>query len=272
VGAGAVDGAVVLGDVIVEGPGAEGVGHLFVGGPEFLVGVAFFNKGVFRGVVAEEIEVGVGEVGLEADRFGHPGGLEGVEHVLPGVHAAPADFAFGGDALPMIDGDFAGALEGVGDKLGVAGGVFGPVVGAPGSVDADDAGLAHAVVIKELGDAGGLFNREDEIVTILLGAEGGASDGAGPDGGDEGSDLEPVARDLVRHLLEGVVGEVGIGVGVEDEQIHAVEFLALDFGGDGELEHVVERDRWVVGAVFFSDEAGPHRVMEGEFAHSRVLR
>ena len=81
--AGAVDAAVVLGDVEVDGPRAEGVGHFFVGGPEICVGVAWLEEGVFRGVVAEEVEVGVCEVGLEADGFGHAGGFEGVEHGFP---------------------------------------------------------------------------------------------------------------------------------------------------------------------------------------------
>ncbi len=81
--AGAVDAAVVLGDVEVDGPRAEGVGHFFVGGPKIGVGVAWLEEGVFRGVVAEEVEVGVGEVGLEADGFGHAGGFEGIEHGFP---------------------------------------------------------------------------------------------------------------------------------------------------------------------------------------------
>lgn len=79
----AMDSTVVLGDVEVDGPRAEGVGHFFVGGPEICVGVAWLEEGVFRGVVAEEVEVGVSEVCLEADGFGHAGGFEGVEHGFP---------------------------------------------------------------------------------------------------------------------------------------------------------------------------------------------
>ena len=40
VAAGAVHGAVVLGDVKIDRPRPQGVGHFFVGGPEFGVAVA----------------------------------------------------------------------------------------------------------------------------------------------------------------------------------------------------------------------------------------
>ena len=50
VGAGAVNGAVVLGDAEIDGPRAQGVGHGLVGGPEFVLGAAFLGQGGFGGV------------------------------------------------------------------------------------------------------------------------------------------------------------------------------------------------------------------------------
>ena len=61
---------------------------------------------MLRGVVAEQVEIGVGHVGLEADRLGHVDGFEQIDHVAPGVHAGPANFAFGGQAFAVIAGDF----------------------------------------------------------------------------------------------------------------------------------------------------------------------
>ena len=99
--AGAVDGAVVLGDVEVDRPGAQRVGHLLVGGVKFRLRVAFLEQRVLRGVVAEEVEIGVREVRLEADALRHADRLQQVQHVLPGMHAGPADFAFGGETLAV---------------------------------------------------------------------------------------------------------------------------------------------------------------------------
>jgi hypothetical protein len=49
-----------------------------------------------------------------------------------------------------------------------------------------------------------------------------------------------------------VSGGVGVGVRVEKEQVDAVELAAVDFGGNGEFEHAVERDGRVVGSGFFA--------------------
>ena len=83
VSAGTVDGAVVLGDVEVDGPRAELADHGAVGGPEFFVGMIFFDEGILGGIVTEEIEVSVGKIGLKADGFGEADGFEEVEGVLP---------------------------------------------------------------------------------------------------------------------------------------------------------------------------------------------
>ena len=166
--AASVDGAVVLGDVEVDGPGAEFVDHGAVGGPEFFVGVIFFDEGMLGGVVAEEVEVGVGEVGLEADGFGEADGFEEVERVLPGMDGSPADFAFHGEALSVVGCDGGGALDGVGRKGGVGGGVLGPIFDGSGGVDADGAVVADAVGFEDIGDAAGFFDGEDEVIAVVL--------------------------------------------------------------------------------------------------------
>ncbi len=240
VGAGAVDRAVVLGDVEVDGPGSELVDHGAVGGPEFFPGVSFFDEGVLGGIVAEEIEIGVGKVGLEADGFGEADGFEEVEGVFPGMDAAPADFAFHGEAFTIVGCDGGGALDGVGSESGVAGGVLGPVFNPSGGVDADGSVFADAVGVEDFSDAAGFFDGEDEVVAVALRAEGGTTDGAFPDGGDEGSDFEIFGGDEVGDLFQVVLGGVGVGVGVEEEVIDAIVFLSVDFGVGGEFEHALE--------------------------------
>ena len=50
-------------------------------------------------------------------------------------------------------------------------------------------------------------------------------------------------------------------MGMENEEIHAIEFATVDLGGNGQFEHVLKRDRRMVGAGFFADETGPHCVV-----------
>ncbi len=203
----------------------------------------------------------MGQVGLETDRLGHAGGLEGVDHVLPGMHAAPADLALGGESLAVVGGHPAGFAEGLGDPGGVAGGVLGPVLDAVGGVDADDPAIAGTVVVHDFRDAAGLFDGEDEVPAVLLGAEGRATHRSRPDGSDEGTDFQAVSGDLVAEGLEVVLGAVDVHVRAEEPEVDPVVFLAVGLGIDGKFEHAVETDGRVVGVGFLADHAGPHGVV-----------
>jgi hypothetical protein len=131
-----------------------------------------------------------------------------------------------------------------------------------GGIDADDAVLTDAVLVEELGDAAGLLDREEELLLLFVGAHRGITHRAAPDRSHERADLQALGGDEVRHLLEVVLGDVGVGVRVEQEQVDAVELMAVDVGGDGHVEHALEGDRRVVGVGLLADEAGPHRVVQ----------
>ena len=60
---------------------------------------------VFRRVVAQQVEQRVGHVGLKAERLGPVDHFQKLHHPPPTVHAAPADFSFGGQPLAEILGD-----------------------------------------------------------------------------------------------------------------------------------------------------------------------
>ena len=182
VGAGAVDGAVVLGDVEIQRPGAQGVGHDLVGGPEFVVAVAFLEEGGLGGVVAHEVEIGVGEIRLETDDAGHGGGLQSVHCGFPRVEAAPAYFTFRRDALTELLGDLSGFAECLGDPGGVAGDILCEIGGAACGIDTDDARLADTMLVEDFRDAAGLLHGEDKIFGILIGAKSRAADRSRPDG------------------------------------------------------------------------------------------
>ena len=84
--------------------------------------------------------------------------------------------------------------------------------------------------------------------------------------GQTGATSEPTLRPWLAMwsaiALDVVVRGIGIGVRVEEEEIHAVELAAVHLGGGGEFEHVFERDRRMVGAGFLADETGPHGVVK----------
>ena len=253
VGTGAMHGAVVLGDVEIEGPRAQRVGHGGVSGPKLVFGVAFLEKSGFRGVVAHQIEIGVGEVGLETDDFRHASRFESVEHGLPRVQATPTDFTFGGKALAVLLGDFSGFAEGLGDLFRVADGVLRPIGHGTGGVDADDAVFADAVFIENLRNAAGFLDSQHKFAARFAIAHGGVADGARPDRRDQRADLEIVAGDEVGHFPDVGFRGVRVGVGMKQEGVDAFEFATVHLGGDGEFEHVFERNRRVIGAGFLAD-------------------
>ena len=211
------------------------------------------------GVFAERVEERVRHVGLEADDFGHVHGLEEVHHVFPAVHAAPADFAFGGEAFTGVFGDLTGFAEGLGDEFGDALGIGVPGFDAGGAVDADDAIGAHAEVAEFFGDADGFADVVDPV-----GARGGVTAGGGiePHGSDDGADDEALGFDLGGEGFDAVVGDVDVGVWIVKEQVYAVELDAADFGFGGHVEHRVEIDKRLGAGAAFADETGPGSVVE----------
>ena len=61
-------------------------------------------------VVAHQVQIGVGEVGLETNSLWHPDFFQQVQNVFPRVHTCPADFAFGCQSFAMVLGDFCGGF------------------------------------------------------------------------------------------------------------------------------------------------------------------
>ena len=111
---------------------------------------------MFGCVVAHQVEIGVRQVGLEAERLRHADFFQQVEHVLPAVHAGPADLTFGGQAFAMVGCDLGCFAESVGDLGRVGFGIGPPFLDAElGRVDANAAILPHAVFVEDLGDATG---------------------------------------------------------------------------------------------------------------------
>ena len=264
VGACTVDMPIVLGDVEIDGPGSELVGHAFVGLIELLLGVVICEHGVLGGVVSEQIEIRVCQIGLESEGFWHSDSFEDIEHISPGVHPCPADFSFGGESLTVVFGDIGGFLERIDDAGGVGFGIGPPFLDAElGAIDADHTVLANAMVLKDSGDSASHFNGREEFLLALVIAHGRVADGPWPNRSDQRADGETVAGDLVGDLSDFRIARIGVGMGEEQEVIDSVELLAIDIRSGGQFEHALERDwRFLIGAIPFTDKAWPHGVVE----------
>ena len=116
--------------------------------PEFFFAVAILEECVLRSVVAEKVEIGMGKVCLETYGGRHACFFKRVEHVLPGVHATPADFTFGSETLTVLGSYCASALECFGKEFGIGCFIFGEVSWTACGVDTDDAIVTYAVCLE----------------------------------------------------------------------------------------------------------------------------
>ena len=208
--------AVVLGDVEVDRPGPQRVGHLLVGGPEFVRRCSpACSKRMLRRVVAQQVQIGVSQVGLKAERFGHVDRFQQIEHVLPRVHAGPADFAFGGEPFAVVVGDLGGFAERLGDLLRVRLADLRATWSTPNSAESMRMTpyLRTPCSLKIFGDAAGHFRRRCRNFSRAA-ASPIAESPTVP--GQTGATSEPTAKavagDLVGNLSQFVVAGVGIGV------------------------------------------------------------
>ena len=176
---------------------------------------------VFRGVVAQRVEQRVGHVGLEAERLRAADQFQKLDHPPPTVHAAPADFALGGQPLAVILGDVAGLAECVGDPAACSPrDRLSPVAGAAGRVDPHDAVGPDAQLAQlswRCGSPCGPARGTSCAPSSLPIAE------PPPVGGQTGATTEPITRfrcaGLVGQPLQIVVRRVDVDVRGEEEQI-----------------------------------------------------
>src|ERR1041385_5553255 len=98
----------------IDGPWAQGAGerfHCIIEPVRIRPLPARGQNGVFRGIVTEDIKERVGHVGLEAKSGGTIHALKDIEHLLPTVHAAPADLSFSSQPLAHAFSDIASLIE-----------------------------------------------------------------------------------------------------------------------------------------------------------------
>jgi len=71
-----------------------------------------------------------------------------------------------------------------------------------------------------------------------------------------------VAGDGISDGADSVIGGIRIDVGMEEEQIHTLEFLTIHRRLSRQFEHTVEADGRVIRAGLLADETGPHGVVQ----------
>ena len=238
--------AVVLGDVEVDGPGTERIRHFFqcfVENGLVLPVILRRKQARLRRIVAHGVEQRVRHVGLEADGLRAAGFLERVDHVLPRVHAAPADLALAGQPLAIVGRNRAGLAESLGDLPGVGDRVLGPFGGAGRRIDADHAIGPHTQFAQAFAELAGLLDIGDELLAIGRRTHGGAAAHRRPDRRHDGADGKIVLPGLVGEFLHLVAGEVDVGVRSGVENVDAIELHPADLGLHREVDHGVEVDR-----------------------------
>ena len=205
---------VILSHVEVDGPRPQRSGHLLHGLVEgFRLPVVVLRHDAVgaRSIVAKRVEERVSHVGLEAHHLGHPGLLQRLDHVLPGLHTTPANFALGGQTLTVVFGHLAALAEGLGDELGVALGVFIPGGHRRGRIDTHHSVGANAQVTQLLTNAARLAHRGHPISALGGIAHSRAIE---PHWSHHRAHHEPARLDLFGELLDAVVGDVDIDVRV----------------------------------------------------------
>ena len=144
---------------------------------------------VLRGVVAERVEQRVGHVGLEAERAGSVGQLEQLHHPLPAMHAAPADFALGGEPLAVVGGDV--ARPGGRSRRSSSGCLRGRLSQSPGpaaeSMRTTPYGRTPSSRSR-FGDPAALVDLLEELLALGLVAHRRPAAGRRPDRGDDRAD------------------------------------------------------------------------------------
>ena len=177
VGAGAVHGAVVLGDVEVDGPGAQGVGHGVVGGVRIRPSrVAFLEQGVLRARCspAGRDRCGPGRPGSRRSRACRS--LRAVSSMafhecMPPQQISPS----AARRSPWSSATLPASRKVSAIFLVLPAGSLAQSADAAGGVDADDAVLADAVFVEDAWRCGRPFRTGEHEVLAVLGSAHGAS-------------------------------------------------------------------------------------------------
>ena len=177
------------------------------------------------------------------------------------MHAAPADFALGREPLAEFLGDVARPAERVGDALRVGLRVGRPLGRRAGRVDPHDAVRADAELPQRAGDAAALANLREKLLACRIVAHRRAAARRRPDRRDDRTDDQAARANFLGQLFQLLVGRIDADVRIEQEQVDAVEPLAVDFGRGRQVEHRIEPNRRLA-PLALADDAGPRRVMK----------
>ena len=260
-----MDGAVVLRDVEVDGPGTQRPGHLSICLVELLTVLPVVIVGqdaVLGRVVAHREEQVVRHVGLVTERLGPADHLQQLHHARPAVHPAPANLAFGRQPFAVCLRNVAGSPKCVGNPLGIAVGILGPVSRARRGIDTDDSVLPDAEIPQPLADDTRLAHLIEEALALLLPSDRCTTASRWPHRRNQRADHEAARRHRIAQPLQIVERRVDARVRLEEKQVDSVEPGAVYIRGRGEIQHRLEADERLGPRAALADQPWPHRVMQ----------
>ena len=121
------------------------------------------------------------------------------------------------------------------------------------------------MLVKDFANTAGHFHRIQKFLLLFVGTHGGIPHRARPNRSNERADVKALALDEVSYSLELVITCLGVGMGQKKKVVDAIELSAVDLGGGGKVEHVLETDGGFLSfVVAFANETGPHCIMKFE--------
>ena len=102
----------------------------------------------------------------------------------------------------------------------------------------------------------------DELLAVLIAANRRPAAGRPPDRRDHRAHHEPLCPDLLGKALYAIVIHLDVDVGVEQEQVHAIELDAIHLGLGRQAEHRIEVNTRFSARAAFANKARPHGVVE----------
>src|SRR5580700_1071112 len=165
---------------------------------------------VLRGVEAERVKQRVGHVGLEAERSGTVHHFEKLSHVLPAMHATPANFSLCREPFAMALGNGTCFPKRLRDTFCISRWILDPVPWAGCRVDTDNAVFSNSQITQFVCDRTSLADLNKETLPIFIRAHGGAAAGGRPHWRDDGTDDEAALSDVFRETLEIRVSRIDV--------------------------------------------------------------
>ena len=185
---GAFHGGIILRHVEVNRPRAERLRqslHRIIQAARVRPVPAQRQNGIFGSIVAENIKESVGHIGLESQCPWPVHSLQQVQHFLPTVHSAPANFTFGCQPFTHAFGDVARLSKRLNDLPLIGFRVLRPVAHATSRINTHDSVGTRPQFAQPFTDPASFADLFDKLFSLVATAHGRTASGGRPYRRDE---------------------------------------------------------------------------------------